>query len=71
MSEVPNGKKMMADEKIADGEEALSVLEYSSTRTQFINELIEVSFLEVLFFIFLFLVSNLSAKCVHSKDDHR
>ena len=42
--EVPNGNKLASGERVAEGEEALSVLECVKTRTQFINELMEVSF---------------------------
>ena len=42
ITEVPNGTKLAKEEKIAQGDEALRVLECVTTRTQFINELIEV-----------------------------
>ncbi|XP_076813551.1 CDK5 regulatory subunit-associated protein 3-like [Clavelina lepadiformis] len=41
--EVPNGNKLASGERVAEGEEALSVLECVKTRTQFINELMELT----------------------------
>ncbi|XP_078488431.1 CDK5 regulatory subunit-associated protein 3 [Ciona intestinalis] len=43
VAEVPNGSKLDSTEKVATGDDALSVLEFVKTRNQFVNELLELT----------------------------
>jgi len=49
VADVPNGTKIAADSQVAKGEEALTVMEYVATRTQVVNELLEVNLSVVVF----------------------
>nr|CAB3229464.1 CDK5 regulatory subunit-associated protein 3 [Phallusia mammillata] len=43
VTEVPNGSKLSTTERLAEGDDALNIMEYAATRTQLTNELMELT----------------------------